>query len=769
MKKSKISQGNNYLKLAKLWIVFCTICLVLSVICAKHLSINSSVLALLPDNTLGVLPKGVEDAFLSRLDSQLIWMVKDETPDASIAAQFADQIKKIPDISVSDKLSDAALSAWGKYYFTNRSNLLDDASKARLSGNGEQQATWMLGQIYSAFSGVSSQELVNDPLLLVRSNQIELQKLTKKMMLKNGWLYVQDDKGVTWYIIRAEIKGSSYNIHTSHQLVSAINDVKTQFTHRYPDLQILQRGTLFYSDYASQLAQKDISHLGTVTVLAVIALIIFIFRSIRPLLLCIMSVCVGGMIGALATYAIFGEIHLMTLVMSMSLIGLSVDYALYFLTQRMVHGHEENAFVTMDKIRVTLLLALTTVILAYMIIVIAPFPGLRQLAVFAASGLVASCVSVILIFPFLTKNLPVRPIPFQSAMNKWIVLWVSHDKFVKTVIGSFLVIIIISLWHLRVNDDIAAFQALPQELQVQDREITALTGQSTEQKWFIVYGSTPQETLQRVEKLNAQLTKAKDNLWITDYKKFPLPSAQTQLDNIQLVRTAMPKVIHQLADHNIDLKAVDVVNHYVTPEDWLKSEVSEGWRLAYISLPNQTTAILIPVDGVKQTAQLSQIAHQLDGVVWVDRKAQFDHLFAFYRTILTGLLAVILSVICLFYCVKFGIKRGMGYMLPTLLSLGGALSCLVLSGQTLNLFSLLALVLVLGIGINYTLFFGNPSGVVTTSFLAITLAMMTTLLTQGLLVFSATQAIQGFGIVLCGGILTAFIVSPLVLRVKNGN
>lgn len=35
------------------------------------------------------------------------------------------------------------------------------------------------------------------------------------------------------------------------------------------------------------------------------------------------------------TLLIFGELHLMTLVMSMSIIGISADYTLYYLTERM--------------------------------------------------------------------------------------------------------------------------------------------------------------------------------------------------------------------------------------------------------------------------------------------------------------------------------------------------------------------------------------------------------------------------------------------------
>ncbi|MDX7665272.1 hypothetical protein SJ554_22860, partial [Enterobacter asburiae] len=51
--------------------------------------------------------------------------------------------------------------------------------------------------------------------------------------------------------------------------------------------------------------------------------------------------------------------------------------------------------------------------------------------------------------------------------------------------------------------------------------------------------------------------------------------------------------------------------------------------------------------------------------------------------------------------------------------------------------------------------------------LAITLAMMTKLLTLGKLVFSATQAISSFGIVLVSGIFTAFLLAPLAMPDKK--
>ncbi|HAU5638749.1 TPA: hypothetical protein JD323_004761, partial [Citrobacter amalonaticus] len=179
------------------------------------------------------------------------------------------------------------------------------------------------------------------------------------------------------------------------------------------------------------------------------------------------------------------------------------------------------------------------------------------------------------------------------------------------------------------------------------------------------------------------------------------------------------------------------------------------------------SGVLVPVEGVRQSAALNALSEKYPGVAWVDRKSTFDSLFALYRNVLTGLLFIALAVIACGAIARLGWRRGGVSLVPSVLSLGCGLAVLALSGHAVNLFSLLALVLVLGIGINYTLFFSNPRGTPLTSLLAITLAMMTTLLTLGMLVFSATQAISSFGIVLVSGIFTAFLLSPLAMPTKK--
>ena len=326
---------------------------------------------------------------------------------------------------------------------------------------------------------------------------------------------------------------------------------------------------------------------------------------------------------------------------------------------------------------------------------------------------------------------------------------------------------LIGLSTLQVNDDIAQLQALPPHLLEQEKQITQLTGQNVDQKWFVVYGDSPEQTLMRMEAFTTHLDSARQQGLFARYRTIPLNSRARQAQDLALLNHAAPAISQALQqaglpDVNPDLRAMPV-----NVSDWLASPVSEGWRLMWLTLPRGVSGVLIPVDGVKDSAALKALAEQHTGVAWVDRKQNFDALFGLYRAVLTVLLGVALAAIAVGAIIRMGWRKGGISLLPSLLSLGCGLAALSLSGHSVNLFSLLALVLVLGIGINYTLFFSNPRGTPLTSLLAITLAMMTTLLTLGMLVFSSTQAISSFGIVLVCGIFTAWLLSPLAMPTKK--
>lgn len=765
MMRTNVLLHTNAKRLAWLWGALCLLLLGSLLVMLPQTRINSSVLAMLPKQTLGTIPPALNDGFMQRLDKQLVWLVSPGKQANPQVAQYwltlLQQSKGVKELK--GPMDSTSQQAWGDFYWRHRNGLLDSATRQRLQDGGEAQAQWILSQLYSAFSGVSGKELQNDPLMLMRGLQLALAQNSQRLRLMDGWLVTQDDEGNYWYLLHGELANSSFDMQQTHQVVSTLNRLENQLKAEYPQAQLLSRGTVFYSDYASQQAKSDLSTLGVATILGVILLIVVVFRSLRPLLLCLLSVGIGALAGVVATLLLFGELHPMTLVMSMSIIGISADYTLYYLTERMVHGGQVSPWQSLHKVRQALLLALLTTVIAYLIIMLAPFPGIRQMAVFAVAGLSASCLTVLFWHPWLCQRLPVRPIPAMTLLLRWLAFWRRKQTLSWALPVLLAVVSLAGIATLRVDDDIAQLQALPQGILAQEKQITYLTGQSVDQKWFVVYGATSQQVLERLEALTPVLEQARQAGTLTGFRVIPLNSLVRQQQDLSLLREAAPAAIRALQSAGLTAITPALQAMPVTVDEWLASPASEGWRLMWLTLSNGESGVLVPVDGVTDSTALKALAAKQEGVAWVDRKSTFNELFALYRTLLAGLLLVALAVIACGAMIRLGWRKGLVSLVPSLLSLSCGLAVLSLSGHAVNLFSLLALVLVLGIGINYTLFFSNPRGTPVTSLLAITLAMMTTLLTLGMLVFSTTQAISNFGMVLVSGIFTAFLLSPLAM------
>ncbi|WP_158086905.1 MMPL family transporter, partial [Pantoea deleyi] len=401
--------GRNDRRLALLWLLLCLLLAAALAFLLPRSQLNSSVLALLPQQNLGAAPPALQQGFMQRLDRQLVWLVSPgEQDDPQMAAWWLAQLRALPELKqVEGDLGAQQQQQWGRFAWQHRNGLIDEATRSRLQNGGEAQAEWLLGQLFSAFSGVSSQELQGDPLMLVRGSQLALAGNAGRMVLHDGWLTVRDAQGKQWYFLHGELASNAFSIEQSHALVTRLSALEQQLKQRWPQATLLTRGTVLFSDSASQRAQHDVKTLGSVTLGGVLLLVLLVFRSLRPLLLTVSSVAVGALAGTVVTLLCFGELHLMTLVMSLSIVGISADYTLYYLTERMVHGDQQTPWQSLRKVRGTLLLALATTAIAWLLMLLAPFPGLRQLAVFAASGLTASCLTVILIYPWLVRGLPV--------------------------------------------------------------------------------------------------------------------------------------------------------------------------------------------------------------------------------------------------------------------------------------------------------------------------------------------------------------------------
>lgn len=755
-------------RLGTLWI---GLCLLLAAVLAwqlPHSRINTSLMDLLPHESRSDLDPALQQGLLQQLDRQLVWLLSlPAGQDGRAAATFwAQQLGELPALSRIKGYQPELAPAWQRYLHELAWQRLDPASRARLAGGAEGWSQWVLGQIYSPFGGVSRAEWQSDPLLLTRAGV--LAEARGPMQLKEGWLVSRDKAGRDWYMVRAELDLSAFDIQRNQALLSKLAGAEQRLAEAYPGAELLRRGTLFYSQHASQLAQQDISTIGLGSMVGVILLIWGVFRSTRALLLSLLPIGVGLMWGLGTVLILFGEIHVFTLVISSSLIGIAIDYAIHFLCERRLHGDDETPHQTRLKLLPSLSLAVLTTLIGYGLLWFAPFPGLQQLAVCALAGLFSAFITVLCLFPRWTGPLPTRPLLGQRWLQGWLLAWQQRPLLRIGLPLCCLLLAALGISRLQVDDDIRRLQPLPVALQGQEQRIQALTGQQGGMQGLLVTGADGEQALQRLERLDGRLAELQQRGALQDFVSLArwLPSLARQQEDAAAIRALLPEVVSRLKAAGLPLQPPVREPHWLTPTAWLASPVSEGSRLLWHALADGRVAIWVPLVGVADEGALTALAAAEQGVYWQDQRSQWSQLFAHYRIKLAELLSVAIALVALLLWRRMGAARAARVLLVNLIALAMGLALLAACGQPLTLFGVMALSLIFGIGIDYGLFFahsGNEAARQSSTLLAILLANLTTQLAFGLLALSHTPAIAGFGLVLSGGIFTAFLLSPLVL------
>jgi len=151
-----------------------------------------------------------------------------------------------------------------------------------------------------------------------------------------------------------------------------------------------------------------------------------------------------------------------------------------------------------------------------------------------------------------------------------------------------------------------------------------------------------------------------------------------------------------------------------------------------------------------------------------DKAAQVSTSLTTYRQNLFYLLAAAFVLVFLVLLVRYGIKQGVMGLLPIALSSMISLSLSQNFLGQLNIFNLLALLLVLALAIDYVIFY-QEHGLTPRTCLAIMLSAISSALVFGMLAFSSTPAVRSFGLTVMFGIIAIFILAPLSSRHRQSD
>lgn len=767
--------------------------------------VQSDILAMLPHLQQDKLTERALNQVEATLADQvyIALVAKDET--TAIAAAKLLMQKLETDLVATGK--NAALTeirsadmqlgeALGQYYFPHRFKLLTAPQAEALAtkdiGNLLETAT---AQLYNAFSYANSNLLAQDPLLLFPANLLALAP-SSKVRVSQGILLANQADNVA-AVVMAKGQESAFNPNAQLAQMTALTLGLDAVKQSYPDITLLKAGALFHAIAATQTAKSEISILGLASLLGVIALVWLAFRSVMPLLLAIVTISSGLLLAVTFTLSVFGELHLLTLVFGTSLIGIAIDYSFHFYCERL-SDTERNAKTTVAYIFHTVTLAFITSALAYVGIGLAPFPGMQQVAIFCAAGLLGAYLTLILAYPLLAgSRLPSGSRPLALA-GKYLANLTQLSNRLTTPLGMGMFALVIVMWclvgvtKLTVDDDIRHLQQSPASVTEPENKLRQLLSGGTDNQFLLVRAASEEALLQQLERVSPILDAAIANQELGNYVSLSryLPSHQRQNTAYRLqgeiYQTQIDTVLTSLGlDENLkpELQAsyLAAKEQYIAPADFFKLEAGKQLAPLWLAPNSKATdydalndggasaehGAIVLLGGIKQLDAIKARFANDQSVQLIDKVADISAVMGHYRLLTLKLLALALGIALLLFSLNFGIKKATVVVAVPALAALLTLATLGLTGSPLSLFHALALILVFGIGIDYSLFFASAQNHGKAVMMAVFMSACSTLLAFGLLAFSQTQAIHYFGLTLSLGIGLTFLLSPLILTTKK--
>lgn len=759
--------------------VFALLALVVCALYLPRLSFDNNILALFPGGDKAPAVSRAEQLLASRISQKVFFLVAADDRDAlrQRLPQVADRLADCDCFAAVHLRMDAepwlALQA---YYQDFAPRLLHPSQRQALQ---QVDAALLEKQVLRDLlttPGVSiGSRLQQDPFATLAGYMDELRPAIPGMQLDDqGYVSLLLD-GRRYVFFHAVLADSPYSIALQQQAGAALTAARQPLAD-LPGLDWQQTGVLFYTMAGTQQAVSEISTVGLGSLLGILLLFGWVFRSPGLLLLSFFPIAAGVLVALAVCQWLFGQVHVISLVFGASLVGIAIDYALHFFTRRHAMGPNWHPAVCMAHLLPALTLGLVSSVLAWLGFILSGFPGFTQVAIFSAVGLVTAYGVVVGLYPWLLRHPAGRPLPGSltrliAAWRDTVQPWVPRLLRWPVLLPG-LALLAVGLWRIEPQDDVRAMQIPDAGLRAAEERFQLASGQQTALQYLLVEGADLEALLQNMEYLQQALDRLITAGALDNYRMLArwLPSQQQQERNLALWQArlldsgALPGLLQRLGV--VPELAASLQKHYQATGEPLDPEV----LLPLLQqLPDAPLFFqqedhwygVITLEQLRDPAALARLAGHHPGVLWVDIVGQTNALLKQYRTGTLGLLGAACLVIALLFSLRYGLRGALAILLPPLLAGLITLSLSGWFGWPVSVFNMMALLLVLGIGIDAALFMRESGGRENYVLLAIALSTLTTLLSFGLLSLSATAAIHSFGITILFGITFCFILAPL--------
>ena len=734
--------------------------------------LSANLMALVPGDAPDALQLRAEQRMQEPLNREMLVLVgsADRQQAINMAQQLGEQWQASGLFEQVQWNLQADLPALREQLLRGRLAMLSAADREQLIAHPDAFIEQRVQALFDPFTGFSLVPSQDDWLGLTgRIQNSQPQRGAVQLDIGSGALMAHAD-GKQWVLLRARTQGNAFDLTLPMQVAALLEQSRAQAATQ--QVELLAASGLLYAASGQQQASREITWVGGGATVGILLLLLLAFRRWR-VLLAFVPVLVGMLFGAVACVAFFGSMHVMTLVLGSSLIGVAVDYPLHYLSK----SWSLKPWRSWPALRLTLpglSLSLATSCIGYLALAFTPFPALTQIAIFSAAGLVGAYLSAVCLLPALLNGVVLRPA--QWPLNVAQFLLNARQALLKKVPTPALLALLLmfcaaGLWQLNSKNDIRQWVSAPPQLMTQAQAIARITGYQPTSQFFLVRADSEQQLLERHAALSERLDALIGKGTLQGYLALnQLVSPPREQQRLRAALSALPRHWQPLLALGVPLAALqnELAQLQALPEQRidaaLNGPLAEPWRLLWLGRDADGVAAMVSLQGLNDASLLREQARDLPGVELVDRLGDLNSVFAATQISAAELKLLSCALIVLLLIAPFGLGGAVRIVALPLLAALCSLASLGWLGQPLTLFSLFGLLLVTAISVDYAILMREQIGGAAVSLLGTLLAALTTWLSFGLLAVSSTPAVSNFGLSVSLGLAFSFILAPWAAR-----
>ena len=589
-----------------------------------------------------------------------------------------------------------------------------------------------------------------------------------------------NNDGNTWFaadgsaVLLAETRAAAIDIEAQAQAIMSIRQAFSELPGS-ESLQLELTGVGAFSVELQGTIRSEATKRTIIAIASLLVILLLVYRKVSMVLLSAVPIAMGFLVGLAALALIFTNVHGITLAFGFTLMGVAIDYPLHLFS----HARNGTGVASIKLIWPTLRIGAASTVIAYIAIALSGSDGLAQLGVFTACGVTVAALVTRYWLPLLMPQKPLLPENSSDQVCQASLKFLPGvSVLVLTVIGAQFALNQ-GLW----DDRLSSLSPVPEQRLLKDNLLRAAAG-TPDMRYQLVLRSADLETLLREsESVDLLLQDAVEDGLLKSWQSISLilPSQSSQQRRQQSIpdEQTMHARLSKAAE-NTSFRA-DAFVAFEENAGWVKMTTSllpdqfrtsllSSWLDAHLIQVSDQWVSLITLSGINPGELAARIETWEPGVELVDLQQSSNGLMRDYRlsAMKTVFFASLLIIILLLFEQKAP-ARVAWVVLTVLASLTFTTMTAALLHSGLTIIHIVALLLVMGLGLDYALFLSRTEGrdEQLSSRHAVAACAITTTVTFGILAGSSIPVLKFIGLTVAIGSASSFVLALFGSRMSQ--